>query len=93
MSAKLPLFSFHCRFFLQRSKINSGGERRREGPGDRGMEMYGCGLLHTHRHTRVCKIENQKLNKQTLMRMMRVAVGREVLGVEVTDTRTQSFHV
>lgn len=65
MSVKLPLFSFRCRFFLEKSKINSPGERRRGGPGDRGMEMYGRGLMHTH----VCKNENLKLNKQTLMRV------------------------
>lgn len=40
MSVKLPLFSFDCRFFLKKSKINSPGERRREGPVDRGMETY-----------------------------------------------------
>lgn len=88
MSAKLPLFSFDCRFFLQRSKINSGGERRREGPGDRGMETYGRGLMHTRTHAHVCKNENLKLNKQALTMMMGVR-GRGGGGAESTQASSR----
>lgn len=64
MNVTLPLFSFHCRFFLKKSKINSAGERRREGWREAGMETYG---LRIYVHASVKK-ENLKLNKQKLMR-------------------------
>lgn len=53
MSVTLPLFSFDCRFFLKKSKINRAGERRREGWREGGKKTYDWGFMYMCRKKKI----------------------------------------